>query len=528
MSSNLITRLARSDSGAVAPTIGISLFALIAAGGLAFDYSRMATMDTELQNAADQAALAAATQLDGKTNARSRATSAAQTLVSNLTLMANDDVGTRVISVPTVTFYVDKPRTNVATTDAEANFVLVTVGTREAFFALTPIVAALSSGQLAASAYAGLGSALCKVPPVMICNPEETATNTDFNGNALIGKGLRLVSVGSTGGWAPGNFGYLDTHGLSNGAPGLREALGWSPPPGDCQPESGVDTKPGATVSVTDALNTRFDVYDGNASCPSGGDCPPARNTVKDLIRPAPSGNGNGGNACALHNSGWQESSRPYLPTSATTPLTATELLPANRPLSMGHPRDMCHAVSQTGACSGAHIGDGLWDRNAYFTVNYPSLTNWQSVIDAYLTSAGATGYSNSNVTRYQVYNWEMANAATTIDVARTASGSGNNALNAYGAPICSPPGVTPGPTSVDRRRLSVAVVNCLEEDVNGNSTALPVKDWLEVFLVEPSVSRTRTHQGDIYVEVIGVTSSGTAGATTGQVVRRDVPYLIE
>ena len=49
-----------------------------------------------------------------------------------------------------------------------------------------------------------------------------------------------------------------------------------------------------------------------------------------------------------------------------------------------------------------------------------------------------------------------------------------------------------------------------------------------EVFLVEPSVSRTRTHQGDIYVEVIGVTSSGTAGATTGQVVRRDVPYLIE
>ena len=59
----------RNDSGSVAPTVGLSLIALIAAGGLAFDYSRVAAMDTELQNAADQAALAAATQLDGLANA---------------------------------------------------------------------------------------------------------------------------------------------------------------------------------------------------------------------------------------------------------------------------------------------------------------------------------------------------------------------------------------------------------------------------------------------------------------------------
>jgi len=38
---------------------------LIAAGGIAFDYARLAAMDTELQQAADQAALAAVTQLDG-------------------------------------------------------------------------------------------------------------------------------------------------------------------------------------------------------------------------------------------------------------------------------------------------------------------------------------------------------------------------------------------------------------------------------------------------------------------------------
>ena len=70
-------------SAAVAPTVALSLFALIGAGGLAFDYSRMASLDTELQNAADQSALAGATQLDGEERAVERATAAAQGLLTN-------------------------------------------------------------------------------------------------------------------------------------------------------------------------------------------------------------------------------------------------------------------------------------------------------------------------------------------------------------------------------------------------------------------------------------------------------------
>ena len=57
-------QLGGHEGGAVAPIVALSLFGLIAAGGLAFDYARLAAMDTELQTAADQAALAAATQLD--------------------------------------------------------------------------------------------------------------------------------------------------------------------------------------------------------------------------------------------------------------------------------------------------------------------------------------------------------------------------------------------------------------------------------------------------------------------------------
>ena len=85
-----IARLAHDKRGAIAPTVALSLFALIAAGGLAFDYARLANLDTELQNAADQAALAAASQLDGQAGARARATAAASALLANVTLIEAD------------------------------------------------------------------------------------------------------------------------------------------------------------------------------------------------------------------------------------------------------------------------------------------------------------------------------------------------------------------------------------------------------------------------------------------------------
>src|SRR6187551_632300 len=89
----LVRALWRNVDGAVAPTVALSLTALLAAGGIAFDYAHLASMDTELQNAADQAALAAATQLDGSNGSRARATAAAQQLLNNKTRFASDVSG---------------------------------------------------------------------------------------------------------------------------------------------------------------------------------------------------------------------------------------------------------------------------------------------------------------------------------------------------------------------------------------------------------------------------------------------------
>ena len=531
------SRLIADRGGAVAATVGLSLFALIAIGGVAFDYARMASLDTELQNAADQAALAGVSQLDGLPGACSRAAGAARALITNRTLMANDG-GVTAIAIPnettcdatgSVRFYQDAGKVTPATNDTNAKFLEVQVTPRTAFYALTPIVAALSSGPLNATAFAGLGSAICKTPPVMICNPQETGANTNFDIASFIGKGIKNVSVGNgSGTWVPGNFGYLDTNGGSNGAPGLREALGWNSPPGDCAAATGVDTKTGASVSVTDALNTRFDIYDSNVSCPTGGTCPASINSVKDMVRGA---SANGNNSCKIHNSGWGLGTTYYgsgtMPNSATVAMADT-----STPASMGHPRDMCHAVDSavTGACTGP-VGNGLWDRDAYFRVNYlrSNGTRWNNIEWKANTLLGATP------TRYQVYDWEIAHIGQTIDgvtiLGPNPVGATGNTKVAYGQSVCSAGAgfspITPGPTSPDRRKLSVAVINCIAQGVSGNSTNVQVKEWLDVFLVEPSLNRARTNTGEIYIEVIGRTNNATDEGAV-QLVKKSVPYLIE
>lgn len=524
----LLRNFLRSDTGSVAPTVGLSLFALIAAGGIAFDYARVASMDTELQNAADQAALAAASQLDGNTGACARAAAAASDLLANQTLFANEAGSDRAITVANeatcdatgnVQFYQSYDNVNdtfgaAATSDADARIVLVRVNPRQSFYALTPIVGAFSSPNLVGEAVAGLGSAICKVPPVMMCNPAEPESNTDVNYdfNPVEGQGLRLV-IGDPD--APGNFGFLRTD--AAGAQQVAKEVGYDNPPAGCMAVNGVSTEPGNMISVRAALNTRFDISEnGSTTCPAGGVCSSSRNSRKDLVK-------EDADACTLSNTGWREGPSPYRPTDPVNPLPG-----GTDPTSMGFPRDMCHAVSLTGSCSGGIIGNGSWDIDAFFRVNYNwDRTQWMgNTTDASGNPLAATVADIPSVSRYDVYMWEMRNPATTIDTPRTVAGT---SLKSYSSPVCRG-SVTPSATVPDRRRISVAVINCNAQNLNGAETNVQVRKWVDVFLVEPAIARgngptQRSTNGDIYVEVIGVTATG--GSADNAVTRRDVPYLI-
>lgn len=532
-----MNRLIGDRGGAIAPTLALSLFALIAAGGIAFDYARMASLDTELQNAADQAALAAASQLDGNEGACERAVAAARNMIANRTLMANEAGAGRAITIAdpgvcggdtsitfnanaSIRFYQEKDKDPAATDDSNAKFVEVEVDPREAFFAFTPIVAAFSSGQLTARAFAGLGEAICRVPPLMMCNPDET-NDPSFTIEDYIGIGVRLVANDGGGNYGPGNFGFLD---VGQGANDLAAILGRNGDPGNCSSGTTVTTEPGNMINLRDALNTRFDMYDQglNQACSKDGTmCPPSYNARIDLVR-----DGTGNNSCGFSQNGsqgWSEPANVYPGTAypeGSAPVTLSESeIAAVSP--MGYPRDICHAFSIVGACTRGIIGSGLWDRYAYFRSHSLTTPANYSVDSTSFNGFLMNTFGTTTPTRFQVYQYEMANAATRLQPVAVGSRTSS------ATPVCNQPGVQPGPNQIDRRVLSVAVVNCVAEGIKGKTSGVEVTKHIDVFLTEPTVPRERTEIADIYVEIVGE-SANAADGNNIQTVKKAVPYLIE
>jgi|GEM_PF-296907 len=561
MARKSLHRFFGNERGAVAATYALALIPLVAIAGLAFDYTRVAGMETELQNAADQAALAGATQLDRTSGSLERAIAAIQGgLVSNTTAFSNDGDGATIAITDAstqVVFYANKADAEAdansftdTTRFAEAGYVRVKVDTRDANYAFTPIVGAIS-GSLNAQAVAGLGSALCRIPPLMICNPDESDRdsggnpNSTFNTAGRAGDGMKVVE-GPTGAgpsyWEPGDYGFLD---LGAGADAVAKGLGWLAPDGNCTSVDGnetiaPDTEPGLKAGAIDSINTRFDIYQNNSTCKSGGQCPASFNSRKDLIREAGDTPGSNTNACSIHNKGWKETSgAKYLPTSGSTPL-ATTITPS----AMGHPRDMCHAVSSAGACAESKFGDGNWDRDAYFRTNYLRTVNgsggaagtrWTQADWQYNLTHGpeALPMGTTEPTRYEVYLWEIAREGDVVDgvtiLATSPPGATGSTEISQSKPICSQSeGFSGTMTDPDRRVMTVAVVNCTAEQVKGKTKDVKIATWIDVFLVEPSTARTRTSASDIYMEIIRENTLVATGNTGGLLIRRDVPYLVK
>ncbi len=526
-----LRKIWKNEEGAVAPIVALSLTGLIAAAGIAIDYTHLEALHTEVQGAADQAALAAASQLDGKSGACARAAAAAVHMLNNNALFANGSAS-RAISVTEestcdgtgkIQFYQSYNQSTdtagtAANSDANAAVVIVQVDAKQAAYALTPIVNLFSSGDITGTAIASIGHAICKTPPVMVCNPNEPASNTNDSlaYSPTPGQGLNLITGDAT---TPGNFGWLQSNN-GPGASNLAEELGYNQPPGDCQPAQGVTTKTGLTKSVLNAFNTRFDDYaNGNQTCPNqgGGTCSPSDVERKDLVC-STSGKGT---PTGCSNGNWSEASTPYrLPSTGSGKNLVYTVgdLPTDMsqdPTIMGYPPDECHMTSGTGACGVA--GNGTWDRNAYFRVNYKwDASTWQA----------QTGLT-ATATRYQVYQWERSHNSVGGNGISVPQPDKGNAY-AFGQPANGIAGVSPGTGQADRRVMSVAVLNCQALGLHGHASGVPVAAWTNVFLVQPAVSRSGTPFSDsnIYVEMIGLTSVNTD--ITSQVVLRDKPYLIK
>ncbi|WP_095198236.1 TadE/TadG family type IV pilus assembly protein [Mesorhizobium carmichaelinearum] len=479
--------------------VSVMLPAIIGFSLLAIDMSRVNNLHNDLQKGADAMALAAAAELDGHSDSIVRADRALSTLVSNkYTFSTAGAPQTLAAAGVTRTYLRSLPASdsspiaaaNIITdevTDApNARFIRVTV-TPVGFAAIFPASfltgnTANNSFNVGAVSVAGFTSGVCNYTPVFICNPYEMVNGTNTAGGVTLEQAvadssirrrqIELRTVGNGAAYGPGNFGFLQPpDGVGNGAQALAQTIATSKPIG-CYSAQGVSTKTGQNNGpVQDAFNVRFGINaSGNAfNSPEFG---PASNVRKGASTGG-NGNGNGnGNQCPSYNQ-----------------------LTFNATGNMGLPRD-----ATTPYMSG-RMGDGDWNFSSYWSTNFGS-TSYPS------------SWNTTKPTRYEVYKYESANGL--VGHAST------------GGEVGTPPSSCQPPvTSVDRRLLYGALLNCnalqaAGNNLSGNSSNLPVEAFASFFMTKPVPGASAG--GSVFVELVDVT--GRAGQGTLDSFLRDEAQL--
>lgn len=485
------------------PLYAVAILTLVAMAGIGFDYGRMVALDSELQNAADQAALAAATQLDGRDGAMDRAEAAARDAFAtagsdfvNETRFATQ--GERAVTILAVDFYQSYgPNDELgdeSTDDENAKVVEVTVDPRIVDYALTPLVGAIQ-GNAIGKAMAQLEDATCNVPPLMFCSPSRA-----FPGPTDSGKGVPLHMKKNQAGsqtdaenplWAPGNFGFLNIDYDLHGNPNLT--LGVNSTSAGCFGDE-IESRTGFRMPEAIALNTRFDFYEAplnSNSCDSGtsgtGDFCPAENVRKNWVRVESHNNvrpeDQAGLACDENESGdWL----------AISDIPTDESPPTSEP---GYPCD-------TAGCTA--FGDGSWGAAAWFALHHPTET--------FSTVPDLDG--NGTTSRYEIYEWEKDPAfpdrLLPQEIGRHVGDPQPNGRSdvklycSYPRPIDQSPFTSSTPQK-DRRLLTVAAVDCTS--LNGHAP-VDILSWVDVFLVTPADRTIGTDDENagraFYGEIVG------------------------
>lgn len=511
MRRSFFKRFVTDQGAAIAPLYALGIGVFVTMSAIGFDYGRLMALDTELQNAADEAALAAATQLDGSTNAMANARNAANSkfasstsAFTNETRFANDQRVTgaqdpRPITSLSFRFFdgyngtTDAPGT-VLTTDTQspsAKVVEVTVNARRVFYALTPLVRAINSGDVIGRALAGLESSTCNVPPMMFCLPQVGGVvDINFPTSADIGKGLKLhMNANAADPWAPGNFGFLDIPYTYPNGTNPNHTLGFNEAFNGCTGDV-IESETGVRDPQSDALNSRFDMYNNsmnNNSCvPGTGNYCPAENVRRDWVNLQTGGSLNNVNEADLAGLSCNSSESNSWSQIADLPATAPSGDVLVRPGAQGFPQDTCFGST----CN--VFGDGNWGGDAWMAAHHAGTS---------LTTAAPHG------TRWEVYNWELQDktgrlpSPQKVGYNATLKNNGKYDVTLY----CAFPqptvgtGVPATSTQKDRRVLTVAAVDCT--GLHGSSPVDIVR-FVDLFLVQPA-SQSGSDK-EFFTEIIG------------------------
>ncbi len=416
----------RNRAGSV--SIYAAMFSIVAIGGgaLVIDYSRSAVLYTQMQNAADAAAMSAAFHLDGKDGARVRATSVALNALSNTSSIPDGSGATQLTANPAdITFYSEiDPGKVVATTDLDAKFIEVGLSAQNVTYLFAPVLNAISSGTATGTtvqrrATAQTSPYICHAPPLMMCDLMEIDAALDPTLKANIGRQIRLKEPQAGGGtWAPGNFGLLALPDGSSGAADIAKALA-AEEPEDCYQLDVITATGSKTNKVKDGINARFDI--------SSFTDPPAPNVIN-------------------------------------YPLDAALIADPDE-----------------------KIGAGVWDIDTYWMdkhgVTSPADLDGASRYQAYLYEQGETYARNGKETSYPIPGGGPPAGFTTItppgpDIPVDAT---YPTLPDYdGVPQNTPAAIGPA-----RRLVKVALLQCVADGINGKGTYPTNGRFVEMFITQ-------------------------------------------
>src|ERR1700733_4041748 len=181
-----IKRLWNDRDGVVLPYVAVMLIAIIGLSALALDASRLMSVQTQLQNAADALALAGAAELDRRPDSIIRAEAAIRNLIANPVTGAGIEEVAQVSAIDflqTLPDSDDLPLTSANLTDDPtlAGYVQVTVKPvdMQMIFPVS-LAAAGKTITVGAQSVAGYDQIVCNLTPLYVCNPFEVPGMTYY------------------------------------------------------------------------------------------------------------------------------------------------------------------------------------------------------------------------------------------------------------------------------------------------------------------------------------------------------------
>jgi hypothetical protein len=454
-----LSRLGRDERGSILVQFTVYIIAVSGMIGLALDGGRWMLLHSGLQDLADAAALAGASDLNGTLGAISRARSDAQAMANRNPPRWYDIAGSQIIDVQFYSALDLRNGDTPATGDRDAKYIKVT--TASDWQVVPTFLAAVGAApkRASATAWAQYTSAQCFPTAMMLCNPAEPPTGSTGNSssfNPTPGQAFIFSTRGNTGGYSPGVSNLLDTPDGSGSDADIQRFLSQQTPSlcftGGTSPAQGQKTN--ATVN---GINVRFDQQPPPGV--SGMDLTPAPIKIDGL---SPIGGSSPPNSC----------NRPGNISALSLPLPQDPL-----------------PYQSVGGSGGSQIGGGvaLADLQTYWSNHHPGAL-----------PAGIT-------TRWQVYSLEVAGTGD--------AGTWLTDTVEPPGPQCAPASTqVPPEFAADRRILHVAVVDCLYWGVQGNAVNnIPINTYADFFITHPT-PQSGINAGSIYTEFVAKHQIGNSG----------------